>query len=59
MDLKYDILKHPNIRLSADGGAAPYEHARPTYSVGSIRFDSELLKMEPFELTDEVGDFAV
>lgn len=59
MDLKYDILKHPNIKLSADGGAAPYEHARPTYSVGSIRFDSELLKMEPFELTDEIGDFAV
>ena len=59
MDLKYDILKHPNIKLSADGGAAPYEHARPSYSVGSIRFDSELLKIEPFELTDEVGDFAV
>ena len=59
MDLKYDILKHPNIKLSADGGAAPYEHARPTYSVGSIRFDSELLRLEPFELTDEVGDFAI
>lgn len=59
MDLKYDILKHPNIKLSADGGAEPYEHARPTYSVGSIRFDGELLKMEPFELTDEVGDFAI
>ena len=59
MDLKYDILKHPNIEFSADGGAAPYEHARPTYSVGSIRFDSELLRLEPFELTDEVGDFAI
>lgn len=59
MDLKYDILKHPNIKLSADGGAEPYEHARPTYSVGSIRFDSELLRLEPFELTDEVGDFAI
>ena len=59
MDLKYDILKHPNIKLSADGGAEPYEHARPTYSVGSIRFDSELLRLVPFELTDEVGDFAI
>ncbi|MDY5377855.1 MAG: type IV secretory system conjugative DNA transfer family protein [Eubacterium coprostanoligenes] len=27
MDLKYDILKHPNIKFSADGGAEPYEHA--------------------------------
>ena len=59
MDLKYDILKHPNIKLSADGGAEPYEHARPNYSIGSISFDSSVLKMEPFELTDEVGDFAI
>lgn len=59
MDLKYDILKHPNIKLSADGGAEPYEHARPNYSIGSISFDSYVLKMEPFELTDEVGDFAI
>lgn len=59
MDLKYDILKHPNIKLSADGGAEPYEHARPNYSIGSISFDSYALKMEPFELTDEVGDFAI
>ena len=59
MDLKYDILKHPNIKLSADGGAEPYEHARPNYSIGSISFDSSVLKMGPFELTDEVGDFAI
>lgn len=59
MDLKCDILKHPNIKLSADGGAEPYEHARPNYSIGSISFDSSVLKMEPFELTDEVGDFAI
>lgn len=59
MDLKYNILKHPNIKLSADGGAEPYEHARPNYSIGSISFDSSVLKMEPFELTDEVGDFAI
>lgn len=59
MDLKYDILKHPNIKFSADGGAEPYEHARQNYSIGSISFDSSVLKMEPFELTDEVGDFAI
>lgn len=59
MDLKYDILKHPNNKLSADGGAEPYEHARPNYSIGSFRFDRDVLKLEPFELTDEVGDFAI
>ncbi len=26
MDEKYDILKHPNIKLTEDGGAAPYIH---------------------------------
>ena len=26
MDKKYDILKHPNIKLTEDGGAAPYTH---------------------------------
>ena len=59
MDLKYDILKHPNIKLSVDGGAEPYDHTRPNYSIGSVQFDSEVLKLDPFELTDEVGDFAI
>jgi type IV secretion system protein VirD4 len=26
MDEKYDILRHPNVRLTTDGGAAPYTH---------------------------------
>jgi len=26
LDKKYDILKHPNIKLTEDGGAAPYIH---------------------------------
>ena len=29
MDLKYDIMKHPNISLSADGKAEPYVHGEP------------------------------
>jgi len=59
MDLKYDILKHPNVALTADGKAKPYDHERPTYSVATIQFDPELLKLAPTELTDEVGDFAI
>lgn len=59
MDLKYNILKHPNIKLSADGGAEPYDHTRPNYSIGSVEFDKEVLKLEPFELTGEIGDFAI
>ena len=26
MDRKYDILKHPDLKLTEDGGAAPYIH---------------------------------
>ena len=26
IDEKYDILQHPNIKLTEDGGAAPYIH---------------------------------
>lgn len=26
MDEKYDLMKHPNIALTTDGGAEPYEH---------------------------------
>ena len=29
MDLKYDIMKHPNISLSADGKAETYVHGEP------------------------------
>ena len=27
VDLKYNLLKHPNIRYTEDGGAAPYDYA--------------------------------
>ena len=25
LDDKYDLMRHPNIRLTEDGGAAPYD----------------------------------
>ena len=52
LDLKYDLLAHPNIRLTPDGGAAPYDHmAAPHASVDILavpeRFDDyELLTGE-------------
>ena len=46
MDLKYDILKHPNISYSADGEAAPYQHGIDIRSCASVSFtrDKEVLK---------------
>ena len=38
MDEKYDILKHPNIALTEDGGAAPYEHGGTENVVATLSF---------------------
>ena len=35
-DEKFDILKHPNVALSADGKAPPYEHGRTDNAVATI-----------------------
>lgn len=43
-DFKYDILKHPNIKLTADGGAEPYRHGEDTRSIASIVIDPALLE---------------
>ena len=48
-DLKYDILKHPNVALTTDGKAKPYVHGKTNnaiatvvidYNVDSYKFDS-------------------
>ena len=36
MDFKYDILKHPNVKLTADGGQPPYIHGEPTQAVAKL-----------------------
>ncbi len=38
MDEKYDILKHPNIALTEDGGAVPYEHGGTENAVATLSF---------------------
>lgn len=35
-DLKYDILKHPNIKLTEDGGAKPYIHGEVEGDIADI-----------------------
>lgn len=43
-DLKYDILKHPNIALTIDGGASAYRHGEDTRSYASIQIDPDLIE---------------
>jgi len=42
-DEKYDILRHPNIKLTADGGMPPYVHghAPKAYELADILLDAE------------------
>ena len=41
-DLKYDILKHPNIAFSADGGAEQYRHGEETISFASLAINEHV-----------------
>ena len=43
MDFKYDILKHPNVKLTTDGGQPPYLHGEPQ-AVATLVFDSDIPK---------------
>ena len=36
MDLKYDILKHPNVAYTADGKGGVYQHGEVTKNVATI-----------------------
>lgn len=44
MDLKYDIMKHPNLALTTDGVAPAYVYGENTRSFASIIIDEQLLE---------------
>ena len=58
MDLKYDIMKHPNITLTEDGGQPPYLHGEPTEAVGTLVFSGGVpdnaVELEPVSTTYEL-----
>lgn len=53
MDEKYDILKHPNVALTADGSAGAYHHGEATDATADIGFeiteDKSIAKLKPYE----------
>ena len=53
-DFKFDILKHPNVKLSKDGGAPGYKHGLEKYSTATIKFNEEAYKSD---VTIETGEF--
>lgn len=52
-DLKFDILKHPNIALTTDGGAGPYRHGEDSISIAALSIDESLLKKAGAEPVSE------
>ena len=42
IDEKYDLLRHPNIKSTADGGAMPYEHGAVTRAAATIKIEWEV-----------------
>lgn len=48
IDLKYDILKHPNVALTADGKGKPYKHGEVTLDISSV----QVLDIDPIAIKE-------
>lgn len=48
IDLKYDILKHPNVALTADGKAKSYKHGEVTLDISSV----QILDIDPIKIKE-------
>ena len=52
-DLKYDLMKHPNVGSTTDGGAEPYRHGEDRLSFAAFEIDEDLVRNAQ---TDPVGE---
>ena len=50
MDDKYDLMRHPNIRLAEDGGAPPYDYTQAKDAADDLDYSPE--QYNDFELLD-------
>ena len=58
MDLKYDILKHPNVDLTTNGKGKPYRHGEVEKASASITFDGWLLDAADSDMDEgEAGQY--
>lgn len=56
VDRKYDLLKHPNIKLTTDGGAAPYMMPYDFMQMAVSISQKELETIEPDKIPEETLD---
>ena len=61
MDRKYDLMKHPNIRMTEDGGAEAYNYEKTPLAHDTFAFDAG--RYEDYELLSDEdiigGQFAI
>ncbi len=61
MDRKYDLMKHPNIKMTEDGGAEAYNYAKTPLAHDTFAFDAG--RYEDYELLSDEdiirGQFAI
>ncbi|WP_050640283.1 MULTISPECIES: VirD4-like conjugal transfer protein, CD1115 family [Clostridia] len=50
-DYKFDIMKHPNVGLTTDGGAKPYRHGEADGAIGSVSIVTGVLPDGTFDVT--------
>ena len=55
MDLKYDILKHPNVQYTTDGKAKPYIHGRTDRAKASIMINEDMYEIKFNDIQDIEG----
>lgn len=54
-DLKYDILKHPNVALTTDGKAKPYIHGKTDNAIATVTVDYDIKNYE-FENFEDIEE---
>ena len=61
MDLKYDIMKHPNVEFTADGHGGEYQHGKKRYNYATIQFDRDLIDSDAEETKyeDDNSDYVI
>ena len=58
LDLKYDLMKHPNIRLTEDGGEKPYTYGEDIEGIADLRIQMKKADKET-ALQEEETDYEV
>ncbi len=51
-DDKYDVMKHPSVKLTTDGGADPYVHGEDIVSIAGFEIDENAVKRSPDDPVD-------